>query len=165
MMEYPATACSRIFSSADARTRGWMIASSFFLPSLSLKMTVRSFCRSRLWSGCRTPAPKASMISFQASLPGSTTSRDKASALITAAPSRSRIFATVLFPEAIPPVRPTNFTQYYWQNQHRLASIRIQPITDKARVVIHGTSVNLHDKLLSLLYGGEGVIALQERRV
>jgi hypothetical protein len=52
--------------------------------------------------------PNAMTIFRQAGLPGRTTSRANSSASITTAPHCRNIFATVLFPVATPPVKPTS---------------------------------------------------------
>lgn len=50
--------------------------------------------------------PSQSLISRQAGFPGSTTSRAMKSASSRRAPFSSSMRATVLLPEAIPPVKP-----------------------------------------------------------
>src|SRR5581483_8599857 len=61
-------------------------------------------------SGRMMSLPKALTISFHASLPGWTMTRARSSALMILAPNSRSIAVTVLFPVAIPPVKPTSFT-------------------------------------------------------
>src|SRR5215467_12730231 len=56
--------------------------------------------------------PKHFTISRQALVPGRTTSRASWSASMTIAPHCLNIFATVLFPVAMPPVSPTTIMQW-----------------------------------------------------
>jgi hypothetical protein len=66
-------------------------------------------------------------------------------------------------PDAMPPVKPTNFTQQSSQNQRLVSS---NALTEKSNGVAHnGSCTNLHDKLLSVLPSGKGPIPRKERRV
>src|SRR6267143_593303 len=73
-------------------------------------MMSASFCRSRVLSLARTFGPKIPTIFCRVSDPGATTSRPTWSASMTIAPSSLNIWATVLAPVPMPPVRPKTFT-------------------------------------------------------
>ena len=69
--------------------------------------------RSRVPSSASTSSPKASTTAARPGVPGSTTSRASRSASTTTAPRSVRTFATVLLPDATPPVSPTRMAARY----------------------------------------------------
>src|SRR5258708_2091947 len=89
---------------------GWRIPlSSRRRPSSANTMAATAF-RSSPPSGARTPSPKARTTAFRPSVRGATTSRATSSASMTGTAWARKRAATVLLPEAIPPVSPKRCT-------------------------------------------------------
>src|SRR4051794_1705417 len=102
----PAGAAASI-SSARLLTRGCTIASSAARRAGSANTRAPSRPRSSAPSGPIIFGPNSATTASNPEVPGATTSRARASASTTTAPSERSSAETVLFPEATPPVSPT----------------------------------------------------------
>ena len=91
---------------AKARTTGWMIAFRSARAVASPKIILPTAARSMLPSAARTPWPKRFTTAASPGLPGATACRARTSESTITAPRRSSSRATVVFPDAIPPVNP-----------------------------------------------------------
>src|SRR4051794_40227056 len=94
-------------SAARARINGCRMPSRRRRVSWSANTIAPSAGRSRVPSSVRTVSPNSCTTAASPGVPGSTTSRASWSASTITAPSSVRITATVLLPEATPPVSPT----------------------------------------------------------
>jgi hypothetical protein len=87
-------------------TAGWTMELRILRFSGSLKMMVPSFFLSKLPSGSKISCPKFLTIFLRPGVPGATASRARTSASTTGSCLDLRMFETVDFPVAMPPVRP-----------------------------------------------------------
>src|SRR5512142_777407 len=90
---------------------GWVMASSRRRSAGSAKTRAPIQRRSSVPSGWSARGPNASTTRARVGEPGATTARARASASTTGAPRAASRAEKVLFPEAIPPVRPMRRTR------------------------------------------------------
>ena len=102
---YVRTRSSRSRCQRD-RMAGWVISFNFARNCGSAKTSLPKTFRSIDWSGCRIEGPKASMTFLHVSCPGSRTRRAISSVSMTCQPRARRPSASVVLPQAMPPVRP-----------------------------------------------------------
>src|SRR5688572_3833206 len=108
--------------SVSWRMAGWVSCSSHCRSAGLANTRSRRRARSRLPSGCSTSRPKCSATCASKGDPRATTSRARTSVSTMEAPSAANRLATVLLPQAMPPVRPTR----YWRATGSLRSQREQ---------------------------------------
>ena len=96
-------------SRVSRRTAGCVMAFSRSLRLGSVKMTAPSAGRFSVPSASKIASPNSAAIAARPGVPSSTTSRASWSASMPTAPQEASRFATVLLPDAIPPVSPIKY--------------------------------------------------------